>query len=121
MAGGGLGSEVTVKGGIVCRDQRSCLSARDPARQLSSPRLKGSEVPHSAHLPPRMGSVAIDFTGPFGAGSFQSSTLTCTAGQQVVVDGEPDSVATQHFESSHAGRSAGGLEDHVAGLPRAEF
>ena len=80
-------------------------------------------MPHSTHLLHRMSTAIIDLTARIGAGSFQSFTLTCNAGRQVVVDGEPDSVAThsQHIESGHAGRPADGLEDHMAGPPPAEI
>ena len=37
-------------------------------------------MPHSTYLPHRMGSATIDPTGRFEAGSFQSFTLTYTAG-----------------------------------------
>ena len=37
-------------------------------------------MPHSTYLPHRMGSAIIDPTGCFEAGSFQSFTLTYTAG-----------------------------------------
>ena len=37
-------------------------------------------MPHSTYLPERMGSATIDPAGSFEAGSFQSFTLTCTAG-----------------------------------------
>ena len=37
-------------------------------------------MPHSTYLPERMGSATIDPRGRFEAGSFQSFTLTCTAG-----------------------------------------
>src|SRR5438552_538365 len=37
-------------------------------------------MPHSTYLPERMGSATIEPTGAFVAGSFQSFTLTYTAG-----------------------------------------
>ena len=48
-------------------------------RQGSAGREKPN-MPHSTYLPHCMGSVGIDPTGCFDAGSFQSFTLTYTTG-----------------------------------------
>ena len=50
------------------------------SRVKNKPCQEIPDMPHSTYLPHRMGSATIDPTGRFEAGSFQSFTLTYTAG-----------------------------------------
>ena len=59
-------------------------------------------MPHSTYLPHRMGSASIDPTGRFEAGSFQSFTLTYTAGHFGIDD--TGSIKIVHRFASDMGR-----------------
>ena len=59
-------------------------------------------MPHSTYLPHRMGSATIDPTGSFVAGSFQSFTLTYTAGYFGIDD--TGSIKVVHRFASDMGR-----------------
>ena len=59
-------------------------------------------MPHSTYLPERMGSATIEPTGAFEAGSFQSFTLTYTAGYFGIDD--TGSIKIVHRFASDMGR-----------------
>ena len=59
-------------------------------------------MPHSTYLPERMGSASIEPTGAFEAGSFQSFTLTYTAGYFGIDD--TGSIKIVHRFASDMGR-----------------
>src|SRR5690349_2866844 len=69
---------------------------------LMQPPGEDHDVPHSTHLPERMGTAEISPTGEFEAGSFQSFTLVYTAGYFGIDD--TGSIKIVHRFASDMGR-----------------
>jgi len=69
---------------------------------MSFPRPKDAAMPHSTYLADRMGSAEISPRGSFEAGSFQSLTLTYTAGFFGIDD--TGSIKVVHRFASDMGR-----------------